>query len=92
MAAPAHRELDALAAKERLTLLRNWCFGIGLVAFLIAVTASEPSNVYNPKAWDSAYYAWVNLGALRQFLIPLIGVGVCFLVCGIIFAVLAAKR
>jgi len=74
----SHRELDALAAKERLTLLRNWCLGIGVVVFLIAITASGPTNIYNPKVWDSAYYAWAALGALTQFSIALFGVGLFF--------------
>ena len=88
----SHPELDALAAKERLKLLRNWCLGIGLVALLIAITASGPTNIYNPKAWDSTYYAWAALGALTQFSIALFGVGLCFVVIGVIFAVVAAKR
>ena len=92
MTARSHLELDALLAKQRLTLLRNWCLGIGVVAFLIAVTAIGPTNIYNPKAWDSAYYVWAALGALTQFSIALFGAGLCFAVIGIFFAVLAAKR
>jgi hypothetical protein len=92
MTAQYHHELDALAAKERLKLLRNWCLGIGVVAFLIAITASGPTNIYNPKVWDSAYYAWAALGALSQFSIALFGVGTLFVVIGVILAVLATKR
>jgi hypothetical protein len=63
-----------------------------LVAFLIAITASGTTHIYNPKVWDSSYHAWAALGAFTQFSIALFGVGLCFLVVGIIFAVLAAKR
>ena len=88
----SHRELDALAAKERLTILRNWCFGVGVVAFLIAITASGPTNIYNPKVWDSAFYAWAALGTLTPFSTALFGMGLCLLVIGVILAVLAARR
>jgi|RhiMetdeSRZDD1v2_1073273.scaffolds.fasta_scaffold370794_2 hypothetical protein len=92
MTAQYHHELDALAAKERMTLLRNWCLGLGLVACLIAITAVVDTTIGNPKTWDSAYHALAASGALRWFVVPLFGAGTLLLVAGLVFAVLAARR
>ena len=92
MTAQYHRELDALAAKERMTLLRNWCVGLGLVACLIAITAVTDTSIGNPATWESAYHALAALGALRWVVVPLFGAGILLLVAGSVLAVLAARR
>jgi ABC-type Fe3+ transport system permease subunit len=92
MAAKYHHELDVLAVKERMTLLRNWCLGLGLVACLIAITAIGGMSIGNPATWESAYDAMAALGALRWSVVPLFGAGILLLVVGLVFAVLAARR
>jgi hypothetical protein len=92
MTAQYHRELEALAAKERMTLLRNWCLGLGLVACLIAITAVGGGSIGNPKRWESGYDALAALGVLRWFVVPLFGVGILLLVGGLVLAVLASRR
>jgi hypothetical protein len=92
MTALSHHELDALAAKERLTLLRNWCLGLGLVACVIAITAVGGWSIGNPKRWESGYDALAAAGLLRWFVVPLFGAGILLLVTGSVLAVLAARR
>jgi hypothetical protein len=92
MEAQHHHDLDALAAKERMTLLRNWCFGLGLVACLIAITAVGGMSIGNPATWESVYDALAALGVLRSFVVPLFGAGILLMVAGSVLAVLAARR
>ncbi len=88
----AHRELDAFARRERLRLIRDWSFGIGLVACTAALFVIGSGAVGNPKAWASAYHALSAAGGLRWLALPLLGVGVALLVTAIVTAILGRKH
>lgn len=75
-----------------MTLLSNWCLGLGLVACLIAITAVADTSIGNPITWHATYHAFAALGVLQWFVVPLFGAGVLLLVAGLVFAVLAARR
>ena len=87
-----HHELDALARRERLKTVRDWCFGLGLVVCVGALVAIGGGAVGNPKAWASAYHALATAGGLRWLALPLLGVGAALLLIAIVTAVLIRKR
>ena len=88
----AQPELDAFARKERLTLIRNWAFGLGLLACVSALVAITGGGIGNPKTWASAYHALATAGAMGWLAVPLLGLGVVFLATAVVAAVLARKR
>ena len=88
----AQPELDALARKERLRLVRDWSFGLGLMACVSALVAIGGGGIGNPKTWASAYHALASAGGLRWLAVPLLGLGVALLITAVVSAVLIRKR
>lgn len=88
----ARHELNALVRRERFRAVRDWCFGLGLVACVSALVAIGGSGIGNPKTWASAYRALATAGGLRWLTIPLLGVGAALLLAAVVAAVLMRKN
>jgi len=85
------KQLDELDRKERLTLIRNWSFGLGLMVCAIAITTIF-NTLGNPITWSSAYHALAADGKLQWLAYPLLGLGVVLLITSLITAVLLGKQ
>ena len=92
MASKPHEQLNELAKLERLRLVRNWCFGLGLVSCLIAIETIGGWAIGNPKNWTSAYEAFAAAGELRWFFVPLIGIAIALFAVGIFLCIGVARR
>ncbi len=80
-------QLEALARRERLTGVRNWCFGLGLVITVLAITAFGPTTIGNPKTWMSAYHAFAAVGILGWFAVSLLGLGAVLLLAALVLSI-----
>jgi hypothetical protein len=74
--------IDAVVRREKLRVVRNWCFGLGAAIVFLAVLSlgGHGSILTNPKAWaptGGPGFVAVNLlpGGLASLFIPL-------LICG----------
>jgi hypothetical protein len=85
------RELDRLERQEKLRLWRNALLMAGILLCAIAVT-TVVSSAGNPKTWASAYAALANAGVLTWLALPLLALGVIFLIVGWVLAVLLARE
>ena len=80
-------QLGALVRRERLKIVRDWCFGLGLVIFALAVTALGPTTIGNPKTWASAYHAFAATGVLRSFAVLPLGIGAVLLITALALSI-----
>ena len=75
-------QLDNLRRIERLRALRNWCLGLGCLAFVLAVT-STGTGFGNPKWWGNAWVAFGVTGDLLWLILPLVCAGLLLVGAGV---------
>jgi hypothetical protein len=91
--ATVRQQLDELARRERLALVRNWCYVLGLIVSGAGFGALGGISVGNPKTWGSAYLALSAAGVLTPLSIPLLGIGLVLLITALFLtAALLRKR
>ena len=92
------QQLDSLARRERLRVIRNWCFGIGLGACGIALTSLGVAIINNPAAWASTggprfSAVLVLTGAgWRPLAGPLFACGAVLLFVALLLTIVVKKR
>jgi hypothetical protein len=93
------QQIDAVVRRERLRLIRNWCFGLGLGACVIAALSVGGAAIINsPKVWaptggPSFSAALVIAGGGYRWLAgPLLVCGAALLVVALFLTVRVTKR
>jgi hypothetical protein len=85
-------QLDDLARRERLALIRNWCYALGLMVSGTGFGALGGITVGNPKTWGSAYHALSAAGALVSLSIPLLGIGLILLITALFLTLVLLRK
>jgi hypothetical protein len=67
---------------ERYRTLRNWALGLGLVAFVLGVTAAGFGGGGNPESTTSIYSAFAVAGFMRWAAIPLVSASFALIIVG----------
>ena len=76
--------IDDFAKLQRLYTIRIWCWGLGIVSFLLAYIAF-PHATRSPGAMaTSAFSAFVEVAWMAWLVIPMLVLGVVFIICGLV--------
>jgi hypothetical protein len=85
------RSIDAAVKREKLRVIRNWCFGIGAALTLVALLslAGHGGALTNPRVWaptGGPSFVGVNLlpGGLASLFIPLVVSGAVLVLVGLL--------
>ena len=80
--ASQEQQLRNLARLERYRTLRNWALGLGLIAFVMGLTAVGFGGSGNPKSASSVHSAFALAGLLRWAAIPLVSASFALTIVG----------
>jgi preprotein translocase subunit SecG len=76
--------IEDFAKLHRLYNLRIWCWCLGVVSFLLALLVF-PHATRNPGAMAmSAFSAYVEVAWMAWLVIPMLVLGVIFVICGLV--------
>jgi hypothetical protein len=91
------QQINAMARRNRLSVIRDWLVGLGVTAFGLALSSLGAGLLTNPEAWaPTGGFRWVGVplltgGGLRWLALPLLACGVLLLIVSLVLTIYIKK-